>query len=392
MKGIIVCLDWSNICFRSLFSINGFGSNYFTFKSDEEINSLIARIGTDVAFLLRMFNPQKVVFAADSKHSWRKDVLETYKIHRERDENIDWERVFAAIDDFKEHLKGLGYVFLETTNAEADDMMALLKEVVFQESDFSNYNLIIISADADIRQLIDWNDNNQYCMVFNEVGRGPGGKRHLYCNDEILSWCNNEDDIQNDIFNFCSVDGDKEYIRNLLANNPKVVMEATDPKNILLNKIFCGDDGDDVPAFYDWYSDKGKKVRVTNRYYVKIVDALGTKDIDEVDKRRGELKAILESATKRSINDINVEERYDRQKKLVQLSSHIFPEHIRLYKSNVKSLVETQQIMICGNLQMRDMIKGSQFEKVLKPQRAKEADIFKGLNDYIDNHKLVALF
>lgn len=393
MKNKILCLDWSNIMFRSLFSINGFGNNYFTFKTDEEINSLIARIGTDIAYLLRIFVPNKVVFAADSKHSWRKDILASYKSNRERDENIDWDKVFQAVDEFKEHLKKQGYIFIETLNAEADDLMAILKEIVFDEPEFVNTNLIIISADADIRQLIGWKETtHQYCMVFNEVGRGPGGKRHLYCNSAIMHWYNEVDESNNDIFNFCNVDEDRIYIQNLLENNKKIVLEETDPENILLNKIFCGDDGDNVPSFYDWFSNKGKKVRVTNRHYVKIVESIGSKNVNVVDTKRHELKSILESATKRTINDINVEERYERQKKLVYLSSDIFPEHIRNYKSNVKEMLLKYPNMTCHSVQMKDMIKGSRFEKVTKPSRPKDADIFDNLNSYIDNHNLVALF
>lgn len=393
MKQIFLALDWSNLAFRSLFMQRLGNNGTLTYDERSDVDAYIAKLATDVAYIVRIFNPTKVIFTADSKHSWRKDILETYKSNRERDKDMNWDNIFAGLDEFKEHLKSIGYIFLETENAEADDLMAMAKEVIFEDTALANTNLILVSADADIRQLIDFKDySKQYCIVFNEIGRGPGGKRHLYTNSDIQRWFDSQDNVVNDIFSFGEVDSDKAYLRNILDMNQKIAIEETDPKNILLSKVFCGDDGDAVPAFYDWFSNKGKKVRVTNSKFVKILEKLDADDIETIDAKKKQLKPVLEAVCNRQINDIDVEERLMRQKKLVQLKSIYFPEHIQEYKSKIRDMLVNEGNVDCYNLTMKDLIKDSPFDSVLKAKRHKDANIFKGLDSYIDNLNLTQLF
>jgi hypothetical protein len=391
MKQNILCLDWSNLAFRSLYMANGFGSSC-SYNNQEEINNYIAKMAQDLALILRIFNPAKVVFAADSKHSWRKDVLDTYKSNRVKSETINWDNVYGALDKFKQHLKNIGFVFVETEHAEADDLMALTKELVFNDPDFKNYNLMLVSADADIRQLIEFKESTeQYCFVFNEIGRGPGGKRHIYTDQKGINWYNNVSSTTS-IFNM-TINMDRQYLQNIIANNKKIVIEATDPANILLSKIFCGDDGDAVPAFYDWYGNKGNKVRITNSKFVKILGLLNVHNIDDMDLNVDSLKETIETVIKREITDIDVKERYMRQKKLVQLKSDIFPDFISSYKPTIKTLILNESIPALNDIKMKDLLKDcDEFNVILQKDRTKNADVFKGLNKYIDNLNLEKLF
>lgn len=391
MKQNILALDWSNLAFRSLYMANGFGTEC-SYESQEEINNYIGKLAQDTAFILRMFTPNKVVFCTDSKHSWRKDVISTYKSNRDRSEKYNWENIFSALDAFKKHLESLGYVFAEAEHAEADDMLAMVKEIVFEDPRFANYNLILVSADADIRQLIQFDDKTkQYCMVFNEIGTGKGGMRHLYCNDAIMNWYSTDSAEINDIFNF-GMDTEREYIKSILTSNPKIKIEATDPDNILLNKIFCGDDGDCVPSFYEWFSDKGAKKRVTNAPFVKIKALLDIKNIKDLDESKNSLKESMEKVLKREINDIDVLMRLERQKKLVELNTSLFPTEIAEYKSVLLDKLINQQPLNLYGLKMNDLIAGSDFSAILVKDKRKDADVFKSLNQYVDNLNLTPLF
>jgi len=375
-----------------LYMANGFNGSA-TYDNQEEINNYIGKMVTDVCYILRMFNPNKVVFCVDSKHSWRKDIISTYKENRIKSADYNWDNIFAALDSLKEHIKKLGYIFAEVEHAEADDMLALVKEIIFQEPAFQNYNLILVSADADIRQLIDFNPlSSQYCMVFNEIGTGKGGFRHLYCNQSTMQWYNaSVDDQINDIFNF-EVDNEREYIKTILVANPKVKMEVTDPDNILLNKVFCGDDGDCVPAFYEWFNDKGNKKRFTNAPYVKMLDILGVHDMNELEQAKGSLKESMEKSIKREINDIDVLARLERQKKLVYLNSSVFPEEISSYKKTLTNEILRQPSLNLYSVKIENMLAGSDFKDVLVKDKRKDADVFKSLNKYVDNLNLTPLF
>jgi len=392
MKQNVLALDWTNLAFRSLYLANGFDGTA-SYDTQEEINNYIGKMAMDISFILRMFAPNKVVFCIDSKHSWRKDIIGTYKINRVKSSDYNWDNIFAALDSFKEHMKKLGYVFAEVEHAEADDMLALTKEIVFQEPAFQNYNLILVSADADIRQLIDFKpETNQYCMVFNEIGTGKGGFRHLYCDKDTMQWYDAPIDVQiNDIFNF-EIDNEREFIKNLIVANPKVKMEVTDPDNILLNKIFCGDDGDCVPAFYEWFNDKGNKKRFTNAPYVKMLGILGAHSIEELEQTKGSLKEALETVLKRKINDIDVLERLERQKKLVYLNSSVFPESIASYKRDLASLMLKQPSLNLYGVKMDTLLNGSEFKDVLVKDKKRDAEVFKSLDKYVDNLNLTPLF
>ena len=55
--------------------------------------------------------------------------------------------------------------------------------------EYPEYNTIIVSADADLRQLISFDkDTHQYCVVYNTTGKGKGkaNKRSIYAQKNLL--------------------------------------------------------------------------------------------------------------------------------------------------------------------------------------------------------------
>ena len=391
MRQIVLCIDWSNIAFRSLYMMGGYGSAPGSFDTKDECDRYIGKMATDIAYIVRSFMPAKVVFCTDSKHSWRKDVYEDYKANRERPDTFNWDNIFDALNRFKAHLESKGYLFAETEHAEADDLMALIKETVIDAGypDFANMNVILVSADADIRQLISFNrDTHQYCAVFNEIGRGPGGFKHIYVTPEMLEWYN-DTTTGNDIF-FTGLDADRQYLKGILDSNLKIRIEAVDPESVLLTKIFCGDDGDNVPAFYEWYGSTGKRVRVTATKQKAILETLGVGTMQELEQHGAEdLHSALEKACKREIIDIDAGDRLKRQKRLVELKSANFPKSIRLYAADVLQMLQDgRYLQNVFSLKMEDLIKGSDFEQTLKHGNARMAEVFQGLDKYIADNQI----
>ena len=46
----------------------------------------------------------------------------------------------------------------------------------------------------------------------------------------------------------------KSYLMKFIADNRNQMdVEKINGQNVVLSKIFCGDDGDNVPAFYEYY-------------------------------------------------------------------------------------------------------------------------------------------
>lgn len=374
----ILCLDWSNILFRSLF-INQLYGTKMTYDNIEDCQSFIYKFATDVCSIINIFKPNNVILLTDSQHAWRKDVLpgeDGYKSNRQKQEGVNWDNIFKCSDDLKQLFKNAGCHVAEYEHSEADDMAALCKEVIFEK--YHDYNLIIVSADADLRQLIDFDPlTNQYCAVYNTIVKGKTGKRFLYITQEMQGWLDKEDQV--DIF-FSNVDESKQYIKDIVSQNVKIGIEVENPNEILLHKIFCGDDGDCVPSFYSWIHN-GKSVRITPAKERKIRETLGIKTIADLIQAKDNLKPLIESIAKKDVNDININERLNRQRTLVELNSSLFPKDIQSYKDTVDYMIQSTGETVFANMKAANILKGTEYENSNKP-KALTASVFKDMEKY----------
>lgn len=374
----ILCLDWSNILFRSLF-INQLYGTKMTYDNIEDCQSFIYKFATDVCSIINIFKPNNVILLTDSQHAWRKDVLpgeDGYKSNRQKQEGVNWDNIFKCSDDLKQLFKNAGCHVAEYEHSEADDMAALCKEVIFEK--YHDYNLIIVSADADLRQLIDFDPlTNQYCAVYNTIVKGKTGKRFLYITQEMQDWLDKEDQV--DIF-FSNVNESKQYIKDIVAQNVKIGIEIENPNEVLLHKIFCGDDGDCVPSFYSWIHN-GKSVRITPAKERKIRETLGIKTIHDLIQAKDNLKPLIESVAKKDVNDIDVNERLQRQRTLVELNSSLFPKDIQSYKDTIDYMIQSTSESVFTNMKAANILKGSEYENSNKP-KALTASVFKDMEKY----------
>ena len=93
-----------------------------------------------------------------------------------------------------------------------------------------------------------------------------------------------------------------------------------------------------------------------------------------------------------SRNDIDVLKRLERPKKLVELNTAVFPDHIAAYKTVLADKIYNQQPLNLYGLKMKDLIAGSDFSEVLVKEKRKDAEVFNSLNKYVDNLNLTPLF
>lgn len=384
MSNIVLVLDWSNLLYRSLFMTQLFHQGV-SYEDKEDVNSFIRKFSTDVLYILKTFNPQNVVIAADSRNPWRKDILADtvvgYKGNRQHSDNFNWANIFKASDDLLAHFEKIGIGVAKVDRGEADDIMAMCKELVF--SKFPNESMIIVSADADVQQLISFdNSTHQYCAVYNTIAKGKGGKRMLYAPKGFIDWVNEPE--KNDIFFSNVVDANKAYIKNVLSTNSNIELKEENGDDIVLKKIFCGDDGDCVPSFYEWF-DNGKKKRVTPAKFSKICESLEIKDTKSLVDKSILLKPNMERILKVELNDIDVEERLNRQRVLVELNSDLFPESVKKYKETLSYMLDKVVNIDFRSMNIRNFLEGTEWSVPVVSKVEKQ--LFNDIDKYTKNLK-----
>lgn len=393
-KKIILAVDWTNIMFRSLFMSSTFGNDLY--KNMDELQSFIYKFAQDLTYLFKIFSPDKVLLMTDGKNAWRKDLLPKddggigYKANREKNDKWDWDKIYEYADKLKNVMKSKGFDFCEVPRGEADDLLCICKELVFEK--YNGWNLILISSDADIRQLVDFNKNKkQYCIVYNPIAL-KGGIRRLFVTKDFFEWWSTEDNEVNDIF-FSNINNDKNRLKTIIANaSNKVKFEIINPNDIVLSKIFCGDNSDNIPSFYTWYNNKGKLSRVTESKFKKLQEALSINSVNDLMLKENLIKDTLEPIIKKDINDIDIHKKLETQKLLVELNSDNFPDSIKGYKADIELMISDEIKIIPKQFNIHELFKNTEFEEFLHKKDNSEQKVFKDLDKYISKNNLKQLW
>jgi 5'-3' exonuclease len=358
---INLLFDTNNIFFRSTFTVGQFGKAKYTFDNQTELDQLMRKVAMDVSAIIRSANPSRVIFAQDSK-SWRKQIKidenEGYKGNRKKNEFINWNNIFSIMDEFMTIIKDNSFITSKIHNAEADDLLALWSDELLNNK---NEHVIIVSGDEDIRQLVKTVKTNNkliHITVFNPFMQGKNASKKLYVSGEFEAWLNDESD-PGDFFNR-AIDIDKEDFQKLL--NEKVKLQVLNGNDIALWKIFCGDNGDNVPAIYTWLtkdkSGKPKEMRITDSKYEKIKLATGintNEDLNKSDMQNQIYKEIQKICEHEPT--FKISERILRQQQLIVLDKSLFPKqivqdfnlvmstelnkpHVRTQSTNLNSILE----------------------------------------------------
>lgn len=403
-----VVIDMNNMLFRSLHVLGGFGQKSYTFDSQKELDELMRKLAMDMSFLIRMINPSRVIFAVDDK-SWRKGINieenEGYKAQRKLSNNINWDNIFMILDKFMEIVEEIGMIVTKIPKAEGDDVIALWSDELLYNQ---KQHVIIISGDEDVRQLvkshIDDNNKQIFCTVFNPFMQGKNAARKLYVpENEFNIWLNKEEEVS--IWNMdVSIDIDKgDFCR--IRDTEKVRVEEVDGNMIAMKKVFCGDDGDNIPAIFTWIAKEKdgtpkmtsdnipKEVRITNAPFLKIFEQLKNFPGEKIDHNilKERSKKILQGLTKvaKESPAFNINERLERQIKLVVLDKTLFPSSILEKFEEIKQEPLLKPRPEIGSMNMNVMLAGTRYVKTKQggTHKGNEADIFKKI-DQITNKSL----
>jgi len=154
----ILLIDGHNIAYITVFS---------TISSDYTDNGVF--VLWKHAFISRIFNiiktlnPTKVILAFDTKGSWRYDVYEQYKANRKKTEGkkpLNKEAFMVALNDMIDTFKNIltNIYTIHADECEGDDIIAVLAK----EFNKQNEQVIIVSGDTDLNQLLVQSNVRQY--------------------------------------------------------------------------------------------------------------------------------------------------------------------------------------------------------------------------------------
>ena len=374
-----------------MFIVGGFGKNGFTFDSQEEIDQLVRKVATDTAFTLRQVNPTRVIFAVDSK-SWRKGIEiaenEGYKGHRTKSTNLNWTNIYAAMDDFCNVMEEKGLISTKIDRAEADDIMALWRDyLLFNKGE----HVILVSGDEDIRQLAARNfdgdaDNIKFSTIFNPFTQGKN-KKKLFFGAGFRLWLHKDDGI-GDIFDR-GIDPEKEAFLKL-TNEHQVELQEINGDEIALRKVFCGDDGDNVPSIYTWIAktSTGNDVvkRITKVPFGKILRAIREVNmsgdiVDYLDlyDHAALIHKKLEETVGKPLT-IKIKDRLKRQIDLVVLNRNVFPKSIvKEFDKHAPEAFAKPQNQITG-WHLQTLLEGTRYIDANYKRNQSEASIFKEID------------
>lgn len=331
MKDVNLVLDYSNMALRALYtckyatSNKGSGVVIENFNTEAECGVLARKLCIDICYLVKLFSPSRVILACDSSNPWRSKIFsdidnEGYKGTRTKDETKNWDNIKATWNDCKKYLANAGMIVCDINTAEADDIAAMWKYQSFADGS----DVILVSSDADWRQLVSYDDEH-FCICFNPIP-GPQKKKNLYMTDEFSRWIGESSQI-GDIF-FKEQSSNRSAIRDLTKSDGMINFVVIDPEDVLINKIFCGDDSDNIPAMFSYYKG-GRKTRITEKKKDKILESMGAYTLSAIINNipTGRLQEAIETVMNVPI-DFNPEVRMARQRQLVELNPTLFPKDI----------------------------------------------------------------
>lgn len=332
MSKLNLIIDGNYILHKSVFILLAAKSLY------SELEELLYKEYTK---LINLYNFDNIYFATDDSLSWRKKEYTDYKGKREKDKEIDWNFVYKTYDEFKERIKQNKIVnVLHVENAEGDDLVAY----IVKESNKLGFSNLIVAADGDLYQLLDYDlVNNWINIMYNSKMTDE----NMYVPENYKVYLNHIKSMNSIQSLFDDSDGNdySDFLSHFLT---KAKINEKNKEECLFLKLVSGDKGDNIPSVYESMTTTGK-VRGIGIDGAKSVYGLYKEtypeDINFYDttfvNRLKDVVCYWKKIDIVNINTVktNVEQKIKRNLRLVVLDKHYIPEIVYNNMKNKINLV-----------------------------------------------------
>lgn len=252
--------------------------------------------------------------------SWRKSVPlpqtyhdDTYKGHRTKDQNVDWNYIWGAHELFFNKCTEQGMSTFKSTGVEGDDWVWWWTNTLGQQ----DVNTVIWTTDADLKQLVKFHPNGAWTVWFNERNGLCYPKRELSELDMFMQDATSYD-----------------FMLDNFISNTTLMGYKTEPINnidIVMSKIVCGDAADNVKALIQ-VKQGSRTSKVSEKEWLTVREKLHIKTLQEFFDQREDIiheLRCLKRFTKCTESDDMLFETFDYNKKMVYLHGSSYPMEVR---------------------------------------------------------------
>lgn len=280
--------------------------------NQQELHEMLAR---SISLMLNR-NPviDNIILIADGG-SWRKELpipkqLQdiTYKGNRGTREELNWDYIYTAFEDFLEHARSIGITVSRAHNIEGDDWMWYWSRRLNE----NHINTIIWTSDCDLKQLVQVH-NQAFTAWYNDKS-GLVLPQECAIPDDPLDFFMNPP-FNNNILQYLTTKYPVSYIN---------------PDEIAINKVLCGDAGDNIKSVIR-YKKNNRTFRFAQKDYEKLIKETKINTMDKLLKNYLEVAKNITSNKKFQkyhFKTEDIEEMLDYNTKLVWLDEHVIPSTI----------------------------------------------------------------
>jgi 5'-3' exonuclease len=276
----------------------------------------------DLQTLIKKHSFDSVYFVSDSKLRWRQQFYKEYKQNRKPDESIDWNFVYTEYNKFKQEIKEMSNLHSHEVDwLEGDDLISY----IVNENNKNGVSNLIIAADGDIHQKVEFNLDLQYINVM----------YNYKFSDERTYWPKNYNIFLKEMYKtvgstLFDMSDDTEFLTFLEDLEFKTKVKEVSPEETLFCKMISGDKKDNVPSAYI-KNDRGigdtgslsiyRLYKETNQENIDF-------DSDIFINRLTELISYSKKITEQDVID-EVKERLIRNRKLLKLDENYLPLELK---------------------------------------------------------------
>lgn len=239
MNNLTLVCDMNYVLMSRFSVVGGFqkGAPERTLQSAQ--HNLTDMLARSINIILHRFPMIDNIVLVGDGGSWRKQLPvpeqlkdTTYKGNREKQEEIDWDHVFNALNDLMRNARGVGVTVSQTLSAEGDDWVWYWSRRLNAEGT----NVLIWSIDRDLQQLVQKTKDGAFTAWYSD--------RTGLCLPECYMGAQEIDPMD---FFMSPLAYDTQLIDSLksCAGNKVVYVN---PADVVIEKVLCGDSGDNIKA------------------------------------------------------------------------------------------------------------------------------------------------